>query len=274
MAGMEVELDLNFNLEPAPEPQPEPEPTPIEDIVAYARLQGITTDYTTEQLRVFDLNTPSDDELHRDLWDPSDTSITNAINALTKERLTVNRDAALFLKAAHSLQEAPTTDPLASDRRKWMLSLKQELPVLKSDYELDLLNFGNASPPNFKNLQIPSEILNEQNDEGFEWPTKYFTYPAQCDAQAKAEKIAVSREVLVHLQDAIRDAYIPEDSERLKAESMSYRQVREREHFDSDILKKIESRPPPHHSTLTPAISATIALHPIIAREPPATCFR
>jgi hypothetical protein len=268
MTGMDVELNLEL------EPKRQPEPfSPIEDIVGYARLQGITTDYTTEQLRVLDLTAPSEDEFDRDLWDPSDASITNAISALTKERLTVNRGAALFLKAAHSLQEAPATDPLATDRRKWMLSLKQELPVLKSDYELDLLNFGNAGVPNFKNLQIPSEIVDEQNDEGFEWPTKYFAYPAQCNAQAKAEKIAVSREVLIQLQDAIRDAYVPEDSERLKAENMSYRPVRERAYVDLETLKRIESRPPPDHSTIAPTISATVALHPIVAREQVATCL-
>ncbi|KAF1936475.1 hypothetical protein EJ02DRAFT_413939 [Clathrospora elynae] len=207
-------MQVQFDLEPALE---EEEPSVLE----YARSHGACVDYTTERLRISDVNLPSNDTFDRDIWDPSDASITNAISGLTKERLEVNMDAALLLKAIHSFQEAPAKDYLAAEKRKWMLSLKQELPVIRSDYQLDLLNFGSAAMPDFKNLRIPNEITNEENDEGFEWPSKYSAYPAQCDEQAKAEKLAVSRDVLVHLQTSIRDTYTPDDSESIKAETLN-----------------------------------------------------
>jgi hypothetical protein len=273
---MELDLDLgNLTLEAEADAEPEREPdSPEENVLEYARQQGICIDYTTEQLRVGDLNAPSDDDFYRDLWDPSDASVTNAISGLTKERLVVNRDAALFLRDAHSLQETPATDPLATDRRKWMVSLKQELPVLKSDYELDLLNFGNAAMPDFENLQIPSEIINEQNDEGFEWPTKYFAYPAQYDAQVKAEKLAVSRDVLVHLQNAIRDTYIPGDAERIISEDMRYKPVCELTGTQVYALIEVERRYTTYHTSIAPTYSATVALHSFITCKSFTTCFR
>lgn len=212
-----MELNLGFDAVAADEEEP--------SILEYARSHGICVDYETEPLRVAELGKPSEDHFDRNFWDPSDTSITNALSGLTRERLTVNRDVALFLKEAHSLQDLPATDASSADGRTWVLSLKQELPLLKSDTELDQLNFGSTALPRFKDLKISSEIVNEQNDEGLEWPVKYFAFPAQCDARAKAEKLAVSREVLVYLQHAVRDEYVAEDAERIKAEELSYEPV-------------------------------------------------
>jgi hypothetical protein len=274
MAEVDLGLELNLSsLEPEPESEPE-STSPEEDIVEYARLHGICVDYTTEQLCIGDLKAPSNEDFERDLQNPSDASVTDAISGLTKERLSVNKDAALFLREVHSLQEAPVLGPLATDRRKWMLSLKQELPVLKSDYKLDLLNFGSAALPDLKNLQIPSEIVNEQNDEGLEWPANYFAYPAQCDAKAKAEKLAVSREVLIHLQDAIRDAFVPEDCERTKAESLKYKPVCGLADTCAHMLKDIEHRHQTCNTTTAPTYSTTFALHSIIARKSASICFR
>jgi hypothetical protein len=194
-------------------------------VLEYARSHGICVNYETEPLPVTEINKPSTEVFERDFQNATDASITNAINVLIRERLTINRDAALFLKATHSLHEPPATDVSTMDRREWILGLKQELPLLKSDYELDQLNFGNAAMPSFRDLRIPLEIVIEQNDEGLEWPEKYFALPAQCDAQVKAEKLAISREVLVHLQHAIRDEYVPENSESIKAECLRYELV-------------------------------------------------
>ncbi|KAF1846657.1 uncharacterized protein K460DRAFT_284342 [Cucurbitaria berberidis CBS 394.84] len=197
----------------------EKEPSGIE----YARTYGLCVDYTTERLRVGNVNVPSDIGFYQDLRDPPEVFITNALEELTKERLAINKDAVLLLKGVYSFQEPPATDLLAIDGRKQILGLKHELPVLQSDYQLDLLNFGSAAMPNLRNLRIPFEATNEESDESFEWPAKYFAYIAQCEEKVKAEKITVSRGALVYLQDAIRDEYVAEDSETVKAESLIYK---------------------------------------------------
>ncbi|KAI4689948.1 uncharacterized protein J4E84_004129 [Alternaria hordeiaustralica] len=194
-------------------------------VLEWARTQGVCVNYETELLHIRHLQSPLDDEFDRYLHEPSDATIDTAVSGLVKEKLTVNKDTALLLKAAHALQDELASDLTVTNSRTWSRDLRQELPVLGSDHELDLLSFGDTPVPDFKNSQIPSEITVEENDEGFGWPTRYLDYPAQCDARVKAEKLAISREVLVYLQDTVRDAYVPEDGQRLEAESLIRKQV-------------------------------------------------
>ncbi|EUC50713.1 hypothetical protein COCMIDRAFT_31917 [Bipolaris oryzae ATCC 44560] len=188
----------------------------------YARAQGLCIDYTTEPLPLRDLSVLSATALDESLCSLSDFLTTDAASTLTKERLAVNRDAVLLLKTIYADKEEPSASCFQTDNRKCILDLKHELPVLQSDHDVDSINFGSVAPLDFRNLKIPSELVNEQNDEGLEWPAIYLTYLTQCDAQAKTEKLVVSRSTLLHLQEAIRDAYVPEDSEALKAKDGIY----------------------------------------------------
>jgi hypothetical protein len=190
----------------------------------YARRHGLCKSYDSERSPFDDLNAPPDDTFYQDPWDPSHASITNELDRLTKERLAVTKDTALLLKAVHELREAPS-DPVPLNGRRRILGLKQELPVLRTDHELDMLTFGSATIPDIRNLEFPSEVVDDEKDEGLEWPAKYFTYPGRCSDQIKAEKLAVSRDVLLHLQDTIRDAYTTEDSEKIIAENLQYTPV-------------------------------------------------
>lgn len=205
--GMELEVE-------------EDELSPLE----YARHHGLCKAYESEKLDLANVHSLADDTFDQDLWGLSDESVTNALRGLTKERLAVNKDAVLLLKAIHELRDGPQ-NLLTADGRKGKLGLKLELPLLRTDDELDLLSFGNATVPDLRNLNIPSEILRDEKDEGFEWPAKYFAYPTQCDELVKGEKLAVSREVLVHLQDALRDPYNPEDYEMIMVQSYGYKPV-------------------------------------------------
>ncbi|KAH7395083.1 hypothetical protein DE146DRAFT_615958 [Phaeosphaeria sp. MPI-PUGE-AT-0046c] len=189
----------------------------------YARHHELTIKYDSGHVSYGDLPVPADNQ---DDWSPgdlSDVNIADKVSTLTRERLIVSKDAAMLLRAMHELQHAPSSAEGAEDRYKWMLSLKQELPLLKTDHELDLISFGKPALPVLGDLKIPSEILNEDNDEGFDWPAKYLAYPEQCDKQIKAEKLAVSRDVLLHLQEALADRFSAEDSKELVEQSLQYK---------------------------------------------------
>jgi len=242
-------------------------------VLEWARAQGVCVNYETELLHIRHLQSPSDDEFDRHLHEPSDATIDTAVSGLVKEKLTVNKDTALLLKAAHTLQDELASDLMVTNNRRWRRDLRQELPVLRSDHELDLLNFGDTAVPDFKNSQIPSEITVEENDEGFGWPTRYLDYPAQCDARVKAEKLAISREVLVYLQDTIRDAYAPEDGQRLEAESLIRKQV-----CGSVVHVRLLTDSEAHYSAcdaaFTPSIAATDTIHSILTHKSSAIRFR
>jgi hypothetical protein len=193
----------------------------------YARFHRLCRSYDSETLQTHDILAQSNDTFDFDLNNPSDEIIANTASALIKERLVVSKDAVLLLKTVHDLQQATLDEVLTTDRRQWMLSLKQELPVLRTDNELDLLNFGSVVMPSFSNLKIPFELVDQESDEGFEWPVKYLKYPAQCAGQLKVEKLVVSREVLIRLQDAVSDPYSLMDHEKITEDSLNYKPVGE-----------------------------------------------
>ncbi|KAF7579198.1 hypothetical protein PtrSN002B_003028 [Pyrenophora tritici-repentis] len=249
MATIELELDL--------------EPVSQEDtelsIIEYARSHGICVDYTTERLHTVGIQVPSSDDIDQDFSGPSDADVRSTTEALIKERLAINRDAALFLKSAYSLQEVLTFDPFATDRRRWMLDLKLELPVLKSDYELDLLSFGSTALPEFRELLIPSEVIVEQNDEGLEWPKKYLDYSAQCDAKARSERLCISKDALIYLQNTLKDAWVREDCQRIVNETLQYKPKQTTQLITPPLL--------PQSPTLTPYIPSPPANRLPLASE-------
>ncbi|KAF3042837.1 hypothetical protein E8E11_005366 [Didymella keratinophila] len=216
---MEWELELPFD-----DPQPGVEEP---SVLEYAREQGICVDYTTELPRLSDICLELKDALDQNPRDPFEQDCTNATTAaqeLTKERLALNKEAAFLLKTVLTLQEPPRDDPLTADARQTR-DLKQELPVLQTDAELDLLHFGTRVEPDFRDLrtQIPSEDLDDENDEGFGWPAKYSAYPAQCDVKVKNEKLAMTRDALAFLHNAVKDDYSAQDEEVLMAEKIERR---------------------------------------------------
>ncbi|KAF2121488.1 hypothetical protein BDV96DRAFT_564367 [Lophiotrema nucula] len=197
----------------------ETEPTVLE----YARFHGLALDYLSELLLTSDLPIPSSDSVEADLNGASDVLPTNAIDELTKERLAVPKEAALLLKSVHDLQKAWSNVQLTTDRRKDILKLKLELPVLRTDPELDLINFGSTALPILDDLRIPSEPVNTEQDETLEWPSRYFLYPKQCETQAKSEKLVVSKDSLTFIQNAIKDDWSSEGSEKIKSEGLTYK---------------------------------------------------
>jgi hypothetical protein len=230
----------------------------------YARHYGLCKPYDNEPVHDDSIPVPSDDNLDQDLWSPSKESIANAVDALIRERLAVTRDAALLLRAVHELQQKVPNDLPMTDRYHWMSNLRQELPILRTDNELDLLQFGSAAMPDLKNINIPLEFVDQEKDEGLEWPAKYLTYPAQFDNQIKAEKLAVSRDVLLHLRDAIADTYTLEDYEKNQEDHLQYKPVGEVS-TRREITKSIEYGCSACHSTLTATITTTDAIHTIIS---------
>lgn len=245
-----------------------------EDLCAidYARHYGLSTPFYDEQLLVGGLPTPPLDDFDQDPWDPSNALSTRATSVLIKERLTVNKDAALLLKAVHDFREVPQDETTPATPRQFARQLKQELPVLRTDNELDMLSFGNASAPDLTKLNIPSEMINNENDEGLEWPRKYLRYPAQCENQIKAEKLAVLSNALRYLQDAVCDSHVSEDFEKFKVESVGYTPVSEQtKRHKEALLIIIEYHTSTSHAAIVTTLSRDRTLRTFVPGEPPPT---
>ncbi|KAL6710414.1 hypothetical protein ACN47E_009360 [Coniothyrium glycines] len=192
------------------------------NVLDFARRSGLCRDYTTDPPALHSLIMPLNDTLIRDLRDPSDEITTNDIDEITRQKLTVSKEAAFLLKEVLTVPSARSSDEFNSvetSRRTRMRNLKQELPVLSTDSELDLLSFGNGDIPDFRSLRIPSEITNLENDESFEWPARYFDYPMQCDASVRSEKLTISRDALLYMQASLRDDYTNDHLNKITSET-------------------------------------------------------
>lgn len=226
--------------------------------LAYARYHKLTIKYDSDHNPYGDLAVPSEDQFGWDSGVLSDANIMDSVSTLIKERLIVSKDAAMLLRSMHDLQKAPSCAETTVDKYQCMRSLKQELPLLKTDIELDLASFGKSALPALKDLKIPSEVLAEENDEGLDWPSKYQAYPGQCAKQVKAEKLAVSRDVLLYLQDALTDHFSAKDSQKLVEQSLQRKTVSRFSTFgiDADVpehcMSTLDPASPPYDSTSDP----------------------
>ena len=266
-----MELNLPFS-DPAPVVNDVEEPSVLE----YAREQGICVDYTTDLPRLLDLRTALEYIDDRDSHVQFDDDLTNAATAaeeLTKQKLGLNREGALFLKTTLVLHGPLDHDPLdVVGSQQWIRDMKQELPVLQTDAELDMLSFGTKVEPDFKDIQqrLPSEILDEEKDEGLGWPTKYLSYPVRYDATIRNERLAVTREAMTFLQDTLIDEFTPKESAIIIAEALESREVGMRQALNM-TLTYIESCTSPSNTAIIAAITTHNTICNFLTSEPAAT---
>ncbi|KAJ4989094.1 hypothetical protein SVAN01_05356 [Stagonosporopsis vannaccii] len=233
-----MELHLPFS-DPAPITEDVEEPSVLE----YARGQGICVDYTTELPRLVDICLSLRDTVDWDLQDSLDDDLTNAVAAadeLLKKRLAlaVNKETAHLLRTFRTVSSPLTSYSLAVEGLQRIRGLKQELPVLQTDAELDALAFGRKIEPNFGDLQtgLPLADLDEENDEGLGWPARYAAYPAQCDAKVRSERLTVTKETLQLLQSVMRDDCSTQYDGKIRADALERRRDLVPRHLTPPLL--------------------------------------
>ncbi len=220
-----MELHLPFS-----DPEPVVEEVEELSVLEYAREQGICTDYTTELPRLTDIYLSLEKSLVEDSQDPFDhdlTSAATAANKLLKQRLALPKDAAIFLRSILTTPDPPADYLSLGQDLQRLRALKQEVPILQTDVELDMLSFGTRFVPDFADLRtrLPSEDVDEENDEGLTWPAKYAGYPAMCDERVKSERLVVSRDAMALLKGVMLDEFTEKDREGVMRDALESERV-------------------------------------------------
>ncbi|KAF2645351.1 hypothetical protein P280DRAFT_441736 [Massarina eburnea CBS 473.64] len=214
-----MELDLGLDIQEHGEGR---EPTVLE----FARFHHLCEDHTQDNMLYGMLVPPLDETIDQDLCDPPNApTLTNKVHGLMKEPLAISNQSALLLKEVFLLASTPDRADAVCGGDKRVRGLKQEVPLLRTDDEIDLLSFGSTAIPNLTDLRIPLEPVDEAKGEGLEWPVRYWAYPAEKDEWAKKEssKLAMKREDLFWLQDAVRNTYMDDDGEAIMKENLRYK---------------------------------------------------
>lgn len=145
-------------------------------------------------------------DIDASLRDPAGTEpIAAPPGTFLQEPLLLDRGAADLLKAVKALEENVVDfDALLDTDYRRVAKLKQEVPILRFNHEQDLREFGNIAIAPFTGLSFPSEEVNDEEDEGLEWPSTCFAFLTHFDRIVQDEKLEIPREVLWHLQDALQ----------------------------------------------------------------------
>lgn len=191
----------------------------------YARECGLCTDYLTENpwdiLQSWEPYQPPTE----DLEDPEGAE-QNEVTAdgLSTERLDIDPEARELLYWTMKDEESLFLHTLPRFKRL-TLDLKSELPLLKTDHELDVLHFGHRCSPDFTNMNLPMEHTELEKDESMEWPTKHQDLPQRMEMKYGAQKLDFPREGVEFLMGVIKDSWIREDVEDMYNNEFTYTKV-------------------------------------------------
>ena len=195
-------------------------------IIDYARFYGLIRDHLQDDpLKQF---APPHDFLS-DLDDNSDLfQIRADCVKVADERLTFHEDAASLLASVLAFTQQPLSRNSEDDEVDVhrVRRMKHELPLLRSDPEVDLLRFAPRIVPDLENEFLPLETVDEEADEGFDWPTRCYSLPDEYARKLRAEKLEVTSDALAFLQSALN--FRREDGEQRTVEEVElpYTKVR------------------------------------------------
>ena len=170
-------------------------------IIDYARFYGLACDHR-KLSPLQGLSLP--ENLGSLLDDPPELVHINLTDVkIPEERLAVDVGAASFLS---SIVEPANQPPSYSDHdlgidRHRVRRMKHELPLLRSDHELDVLHFASPIVPDLKNEFLPYETVDVEEDESLEWPSSYYALPDEFAKKSRSEKFEVSKDDFLYLQD-------------------------------------------------------------------------
>lgn len=244
------------------------------DILEYARNHSLCIDYTTELPHIRETHARSCDILDKGVQDTYDEPTTTTISKLTKERLALDKDAAVLLRTVISVPSVLASGALLKDKElRRTRALKQELPMLSTDNELDLLGFGSMAMPDLQRSKIPSEVVDEDNDEGWQWPEKYLTIGTQVNEDTRVERLAIPRNALFLLQDTICNDYTHKDSEYMKITGLTNKSVCAQS-YSRCTTNIVGPSGATCYTTFATAVSSNITLHSILTCMPTPTPVR
>jgi len=225
-----------------------------ESPLAYARRRGLTLDYLQhdpkDSMREF---VQRFHETHRDFEDPPG-SFSPPKEFELKERLTIDMEAAQLLQEVLITPDLPKEfgcefeeEPPNSRTRPKLEDLKVEIPLLRTDNELDMLRFGRLPKPDFGQLSKFPLIPENDEDEWLEYESKLLDAFERIRKALEAEKLEIPKEALDFLQSVIQEDYDSTDEESLASEvhwSMSKR-FEDDEEFYLEPLKISDSQEKP-----------------------------
>ncbi|MCJ1378583.1 hypothetical protein MMC17_001682 [Xylographa soralifera] len=203
-------------------------------MLEYARFYGLTIDHRqSHPLSELCQPLPASLGIH----ETGLLDITKDLGTFAPERLEFGKGAAIFLASIINAKGYPSS---ASDgllpKTHRIRDLKLEPPLLRSDHELDMRQFGRRIVPDLSSEHLPLEKVNDESDEGLGWPSSYGELPTEASARSLVEKLAISKDVLLYLRDTLQQFDPGEEQPRYDSEIKQYRRNTVRDPITPPLL--------------------------------------
>ena len=196
-------------------------------IIEYARFHGLARDH----LSVNPLCSGHIPLLHTleflDSREPNGSFSQDHLPAFAlNEQTSLDEDAQSLLAKATS---GPTgtgnrVEDTADHRR--IKKLKLELPITRTDHDLDMRDFALQYEPDLSRLNFPMVQVDEENDEGMTWPSYVYDFVNRSNYSQLFEKLSATKDDLLYLQAICRDDTQQSDTNSLEKGLLIHRTVR------------------------------------------------
>ncbi|TAQ84227.1 hypothetical protein B7494_g7449 [Chlorociboria aeruginascens] len=202
----------------------------------YARQSGIACNYLHEPSPLSYLENTEQALLNDFLGDSSLPQFTISADVNLDERLTISRDGACILAsvskemaAANSLEQI---EPSFIGHRE-LKSIQIETPLLRSDHDNDIRLFARRESfeIKLKDLDLPLERVNVEENEGLSFPSKLWNLSEETLVTLQHEKLEVTRDTLVYLQDTLKNDLMEVDDQNLWISLSTYKRSHALEHL-------------------------------------------
>lgn len=197
------------------------------DLLEYARYYGLAYDHQQND-PLADIRPLEKNEFLEQLQDPPDVfSIDQIYEFPPPERPSVSKSALSLLQEAivTSSESISFDDDKRELNHHRVRNFKLELPMLRTDHELDIIEFTPQVVPDLEHEFLPLEIMDEEADEGLSWPTKYSTLFDEYARKFESETLTVSNDALIYLRDALK-VPLGREVDALEAEFLPFERVR------------------------------------------------
>lgn len=197
------------------------------DMLEYARFHGLASNYLginpLTNLGQVDNCLGPDEDLAEIL------PINDFGGIPPAEKLAFSKDALLLLASATKSalgKETLSSHELVFDTRR-VRSMKQEVPEIGTDHELDMMDFGRLFIPDLESHYMPMVLVDEEADEGPTWPLRYKNLPTEFTKLSESESLAVPSDALLFLRDTLQISKEKKVPEFPDDEVLTYTKVRD-----------------------------------------------
>ncbi|KAK2794429.1 hypothetical protein FQN51_000872 [Onygenales sp. PD_10] len=183
-------------------------------ILEYARFHNVANNKSPDPLSF--IPTYSGD-IQASLCNPVNTqdidlcAIRHEMQIRTREKLDVSRSSAALLSSISKLEHKP--GPYASSKYNYdeeeylpnlhrARNLKCDLPMLKTDHELDMRSFRQSTSLDCMEMDLPLETVSDERDEGLALPKGFWDEPRRIWEATQREKLDCTKEIVMLIQEA------------------------------------------------------------------------